>query len=161
MISLPFAGLSSFRRNRSIRVVMQVKISNAAIMLLAIGLPVSAASAQDLSEDVVELRQMILEMRDDYERRIGELEARLDEAERDARGAERKAGEAIELAEETAIGHPPARRPRTRSTRRSGRFSRDTMPTSAPAGMKYPASSRPGRSVPAVRALRWARPRST
>ena len=83
---------------------MQVKISNAAIMLLAIGLPVAAANGQDLSEDVVELRQLILEMRDDYERRIGELEARLDEAERDARGAERKAGEAIELAEETAIG---------------------------------------------------------
>jgi hypothetical protein len=83
---------------------MQVKISNAAIMLLAIGLPAAVASAQDVSGEVVELRQMIIEMRDDYERRIGELEARLDKAERDARGAERKAGEAIELAEETAIG---------------------------------------------------------
>ena len=83
---------------------MQVKISNAAIVLLAIGLPVSVASGQALSEDVVELRQMITEMRDDYERRIGDLEARLDQAERDTRGAKRKAGEAIELAEETAIG---------------------------------------------------------
>jgi hypothetical protein len=82
---------------------MQVKISNAAIMLLAIGLPVSATSAQDLSEEVVELRQLIVEMRDDYERRIGDLEARLDKAERDARGARRDAGEAVELAEETAI----------------------------------------------------------
>jgi hypothetical protein len=82
---------------------MQVKISNAAIMLLAIGLPVSATNAQDLSTEVVELRQLIIEMRDDYERRIGDLEARLDKAERDARGARRDAGEAIELAEETAI----------------------------------------------------------
>lgn len=82
---------------------MQVKISNAAIMLLAFGLPVSAASAQNTSEEVVELRQMIIEMRDNYERRIGELEARLDKAERDARGARRDAGEAIELAEQTAI----------------------------------------------------------
>ena len=83
---------------------MQVKISNAAIVLLAIGLPVSATGAQDLSEEVVELRQMIVEIRDNYERRIGELEARIDKAERDARGARRKAGEAIELAEESAIG---------------------------------------------------------
>lgn len=83
---------------------MQVKISNAAIVLLAIGLPVSATGAQDLSEEVIELRQMIVEMRDNYERRIGELEARIDKAERDARGAQRKAGEAIELAEESAIG---------------------------------------------------------
>jgi hypothetical protein len=89
---------------QKIRVVTQVKISTAAIMLLAIGLPVSPADAQDLSEEVVELRQMIIEMRDDYERRIGELETRLDNAERAARGASRKAGEAIELAEETAIG---------------------------------------------------------
>ena len=72
-------------------------------MLLAIGLPVSATNAQDLSTEVVELRQLIIEMRDDYERRIGDLEARLDKAERDARGARRDAGEAIELAEETAI----------------------------------------------------------
>ena len=82
---------------------MQVKISNAAIMLLSIGLPVSAASAQNISEEVVELRQMIIEMQSNYERRIGELEARLDKAERDATSAQRKAGEAIELAEETAI----------------------------------------------------------
>ena len=82
---------------------MQVKISNAAIMLLSIGLPVSAASAQNISEEVVELRQMIIEMQSNYERRIGKLEARLDKAERDATSARRKAGEAIELAEETAI----------------------------------------------------------
>jgi ribosomal protein S13 len=81
---------------------MQVKISNAAIMLLAFGLPVSAASAQNTSEEVVELRQMIIEMRDNYEQRISDLEARLDNAERVASSARREAGEAIELAEETA-----------------------------------------------------------
>ena len=46
---------------------------------------------------------MIVEMQDDYERRISELEARLDRAERAARGARREAGEALELAEQTAI----------------------------------------------------------
>jgi len=82
---------------------MQVKISNAAFMLLAIGLPVTAASAQDISEEVVELRQLIVEMRDDYEQRISDLEQRLDKAESDAQGARREAGEAFELAEEVAI----------------------------------------------------------
>ena len=80
-----------------------MRFSNAALVLLAIGLPPMAANAQTSGDEVAELRQMIIEMRDDYERRIGELEARLDIAERDARGAKRDAGEAFELAEETAI----------------------------------------------------------
>jgi hypothetical protein len=46
-------------------------------------------------------------MRDDYERRISDLEARLDQAERDTRAAKRDAGEAFELAEETAIQQSP------------------------------------------------------
>jgi hypothetical protein len=80
-----------------------MRISTAAIVLLAMGLPAAAANAQTSGDEVAELRQMIIEMRDDYERRISELEARLDEAERDARGAKREAGEAFELAEEAAI----------------------------------------------------------
>ncbi len=80
-----------------------VRISTAAIVLLAIGLPAAAARAQTSGDEVAELRQMIIEMRDDYERRIGELEARLDAAEREARMARKDAGEAFELAEETAI----------------------------------------------------------
>jgi hypothetical protein len=80
-----------------------MRISTAAIVLLALGLPAAAANAQTSGDEVAELRQMIIEMRDDYERRISELEARLDEAERDARGAKREAGEAFELAEEAAI----------------------------------------------------------
>ena len=80
-----------------------MRISTAVIVLLAMGLP-AAANAQSSGDEVAELRQMIIEMRDDYERRIGELEARLDSAEREARVAKRDAGEAFELAEEAAIG---------------------------------------------------------
>jgi hypothetical protein len=80
-----------------------VKISTTAIVLLAACLPTVAANAQASGDEVAELRQMIIEMRDDYERRISELEARLDLAEREARVAKRDADEAFELAEETAI----------------------------------------------------------
>jgi hypothetical protein len=72
-------------------------------VLLTIGLPAAAANAQASGDEVAELRQMIIEMRDDYERRISELEARLDSAERETSRAKRDAGEAYELAEETAI----------------------------------------------------------
>ena len=85
-----------------------MRFSTAAIVLLATGLPSAAANAQTSGDEVAELRQMIIEMRDDYERRIGELEARLDIAERDARGEKRDAGEAFELAEETAIQQSPS-----------------------------------------------------
>ncbi len=80
-----------------------MKISTAAIVLLAIVLPATAANAQASGDEVAELRQMIMTMRDDYERRISELEARLDVAERAARGARRDAGEAFELAEEASM----------------------------------------------------------
>ena len=80
-----------------------MRVSTTAIVLLAIGLPTAAANAQASGDEVAELRQMIIEMRDDYERRISELEARLDTAEREARTAKRDAGEAYELAEEAAI----------------------------------------------------------
>ena len=80
-----------------------MRISTAAVLLLTIGLPVAAANAQASDDEVGELKQMIIEMRDDYERRISDLEARLDLAEREARGARRDAGEAFELAEEAAI----------------------------------------------------------
>ena len=80
-----------------------MRISTTAIVLLAIGLPAAAANAQGSGDEVAELRQMIIEMQSDYERRISDLEARLDTAEREARVAKRDAGEAFELAEETAI----------------------------------------------------------
>jgi hypothetical protein len=53
-------------------------------------------NAQDLSSDVAELRQMLADMKADYESRISDLERRLNRAERDA-------DEAIEIAEQTAI----------------------------------------------------------
>jgi predicted component of type VI protein secretion system len=68
-------------------------------LLLTFGLSAATASAQTTGDEVAQLRQMIMEMRDDYERRISELEARLDTAEREARVAKRDAGEAFELAE--------------------------------------------------------------
>jgi hypothetical protein len=72
-------------------------------VLLFGSLPFASASAQDTSAEIAELREMIITMQADYERRISDLEARLGAAERAARGASREAGEALELAEETAI----------------------------------------------------------
>ena len=62
-----------------------------------------AANAQDLSGEVAELRQLVAEMRQDYESRISALEERLAQTERLASGARRNAEEAIEVAEQTAI----------------------------------------------------------
>jgi hypothetical protein len=70
-----------------------------ALILLSAG----ASQAQDLSGEVADLRQMLTEMRNDYERRIADLENRLDGAERSARNASRDADEAMEIAEQTAI----------------------------------------------------------
>jgi len=98
-----FAGGSRHPLRPAKRVVIQVKFPIAATVLMVTGLPASAVNAQDLSEEVVELRQMIVEMRENYEHRISDLEQRLDNAERDARGARRDASEAFELAEQTAI----------------------------------------------------------
>jgi hypothetical protein len=103
VISTLFAGDLRHPVQSAKKMVNQVRLSIAAIVLLVAGLPASAVNAQDLSEEVVELRQMIVEMRENYEHRISDLEQRLDKAERDASGARREAGEAIELAEQTAI----------------------------------------------------------
>lgn len=60
-------------------------------------------NAQGLSAEVADLRQMLMEMKSDYESRIKELERRLDRAERSVRSASRDADEAMEIAEQTAI----------------------------------------------------------
>lgn len=70
-----------------------------AFMLVSAG----TSHAQDLSGEVAELRQMLTEMKIDYEGRIADLENRLDRAERSARSASRDADEAVEIAEQTAI----------------------------------------------------------
>lgn len=69
--------------------------------LLCVWLP--AAQAQDETDEIAELRALVDELRQDYERRLSELEARLETAERAAAGARREASEAVELAEEAAI----------------------------------------------------------
>lgn len=80
-----------------------MKTSIAVSLLLLAGLPVASADAQDLADEVAELRQLVADMRQDYEARISELEARLSQAERQASGARRDAEDAIDLAEQTAI----------------------------------------------------------
>ena len=83
--------------------VFKVKTSKLLAVLLAIVLPVSVSNAQDLAGEVAELRQLLLEMQQDYENRITDLETRLTRAERTARGASRDADEAYEIAEQMAI----------------------------------------------------------
>jgi hypothetical protein len=70
-----------------------------ALILMSAG----TLNAQDLSGEVAELRQILTEMKSDYESRIADLENRLDRAERSARSASRDADEAMEIAEQTAI----------------------------------------------------------
>ena len=78
-------------------------LSKAAVILTLVILPVAAVNAQDTAGEIAELRQLVSEMRTDYETRISALEARLVAAERAARGAERDAEEAYEIAEQTAV----------------------------------------------------------
>ncbi len=73
------------------------------IVIAFLGAPLAAAEAQDVSAEIAELRQLVDDIKADYEHRIGELEARLARAERAASGARRDAEEAVELAEQTAI----------------------------------------------------------
>lgn len=72
-------------------------------LVLSSCLPLTQAIAQDSADEVADLRQLVEEMRQDYEARISELENRLARTERLARGAQEDAGEAVELAEQTAI----------------------------------------------------------
>jgi len=83
--------------------VNQMYLSKAAVILTLVILPVAAVNAQDTAGEIAELRQLVTEMRTDYETRISALEARLVAAERAARGAERDAEEAYEIAEQTAV----------------------------------------------------------
>ena len=73
------------------------------MLLLIVAAPVLEVRAQDLSSEVAELRQLLVEMQDDYQSRISDLEVRLERAERLASGAKREAEDAFEVAEQTAI----------------------------------------------------------
>ena len=74
-----------------------------ALALALILVSTGTLNAQDLSGEVADLRQMLTEMKNDYESRIEALESRLDRAERSVRNASRDAGDAMEIAEQTAI----------------------------------------------------------
>ena len=80
-----------------------MKISNTFVTLLLTVFFAPAAKAQNVSEEIIELRNLVAEMQQNYEQRIGDLEARLSRAERSAGNAQRDADEAVELAEQTAI----------------------------------------------------------
>lgn len=82
-----------------------MKIAKVSALLLALSLPLSLspASAQEPDDDVADLRRLVEDMRQDYEARISDLEERLARTERLAKGAQKDAGEAVELAEQTAI----------------------------------------------------------
>ena len=71
--------------------------------LLLYGMQVLPAHAQDIEKEVAELRQLVADMKNDYEQRISELESRLSRAERLASSATRDAEEAYEIAEQSAI----------------------------------------------------------
>ena len=72
-------------------------------VLLMLGLSASSVFAQDLADEVNELRSLVTTMQADYDARMRDLEERLARAERQSRGAQRDAEQAIELAEQTAI----------------------------------------------------------
>lgn len=80
-----------------------MKILKTIAVLLPVVMSASAANAQDLAEEITELRRVLAEVRQDYESRINDLEERLTRAERMAQGARRDADEAFEIAEQTAI----------------------------------------------------------
>ena len=60
---------------------------------------VSTANAQDIADELAELRALLGVMQQDYEARISDLEVRLARAEQLARGAKQDADEAFEIAE--------------------------------------------------------------
>jgi hypothetical protein len=73
------------------------------IFLALFVMPVTSVYAQDTDAEMAELRQLVSELKADYESRISALEERLARAESTARSAERDAEEAFEIAEQTAI----------------------------------------------------------
>jgi hypothetical protein len=80
-----------------------MKITQAMSVLLIFGLSASSVNAQDLANEIDELRQLLITVQADYDARISNLEERLSRTERQSRSAQRDADEAFELAEQTAI----------------------------------------------------------
>ena len=80
-----------------------MKIISVVLLLLAAATYGTEVRAQDMADEIAELRQLLTEVQTDYEARISDLEVRLARAERLASGAKRDAEEAFEVAEQTAI----------------------------------------------------------
>ena len=76
-----------------------MKITRAMPTLLILSLSATSVNAQDLANEVSELRQLLMTVQANYDARISDLEERLARAERQSRSAQRDADEAIELAE--------------------------------------------------------------
>jgi len=66
-------------------------------------LPAVAHTAETDAAAIAELRATLAGIKADYDARIRELETRLEAAERNASKAKREAGDAVDMAEETAI----------------------------------------------------------
>lgn len=79
---------------------MTTRITTVLVLLCTLLAP--AARAQDASAEVAELRQLLTELRTDYEARITDLEARLARAEQLAGRASREAEDAVDAAEQAA-----------------------------------------------------------
>lgn len=73
------------------------------VCYLVIALPGTARAIENDNADMQQLRQMLEEIRSEYDARISDLESRLASAESASRKARRSAEKAFELAEETAI----------------------------------------------------------
>ncbi|MEQ9562033.1 MAG: carbohydrate porin, partial [Woeseiaceae bacterium] len=80
---------------------MKIILLGSAIVLLT--LAGDKTYAQDLGDEIAELRQLLETTKSDYEARLAALEPRLARAEQLASSAGREAGEAIEIAEQSAI----------------------------------------------------------
>ena len=74
-----------------------------ALTLVLILVLTETLNAQDLANEVADLQQILIEMKNDYENRIAELEKRLDRAERSVQRANKDVDQAMEIAEEAAI----------------------------------------------------------
>jgi hypothetical protein len=74
-----------------------------ALTLVLILVLTETLNAQDLANEVADLQQILIEMKNDYENRITELEKRLDRAERSVQRANKDVDQAMEIAEEAAI----------------------------------------------------------
>lgn len=80
-----------------------MRISTIAFTLVLFLTLTNRSEAQDVSTEIAELRQLLDQVRNDYEIRIAQLENRLTAAERQAGSARRTADDAVEIAEQSAI----------------------------------------------------------